>query len=170
MNVMGLPHHGPRVQIDINGVQTIFGYSAKSQVVRPSTQPDGSGWEDDKGWELGNGSVVATIADMIRANRQALAGNANNRRFRLEVSPEIAAALRAGSIYEVNNLMIYSSYAAGPVKGPLDEYVNIPLIGDEDVRDRDNESNGSKWHRRGYVDYIQVSPSFEGAKLVELPM
>jgi hypothetical protein len=161
MTVTELPHQGTNVQIEVNGRQTVFGYTANDNAVRPSTQPDGSEWADDDntGWSLANGSLTATVADLIRANRHALGENPQNRRFRLEVSPEIAATLRVQEIYGVNNLLAYTDGA---------DYVDIPLVEDEVIGDDVKETRGSNWYRRGYVDYIRVLPATAGAKLVEL--
>lgn len=158
MSVTELPHRGEYVQIEPQGRQTVFGYSANTEVVRTARKADGSEWADiDDGWRSHDGRYASTIADMLRASLQA---RKNSGSYRLEVSPEIAAHLRASGVYGVEELCAYYESVTDDV------FIDIPL---GTSRETEGErAIGHNWHTKAGVKYLRVSPDYDGVKLVEL--
>lgn len=149
MSVTHLPHSGEHVQIDTGGVQTIFGWSARDEAIRPPA-PDEGYPNDSAGWTLYRQWIVASVAALVTAYNAS--HSEDDPRVRtVRVSPEVAAHLRAAKdVYGRPALFRYkvAETEAGPV-------VRIPL------------SEGSQWYKEGGVRRLEISPHCEGIQLLD---
>lgn len=155
MGVRALPHQGKHVAIDVRGQQTIFGWECSRDALRPITQPDGKAWPTEgivRGWQRFDENITASVTAMIDHAREGHVASASE--YRLEISPEVAAHLRASNAYSVASLLSYSDVTNGGVE--LIEF----KIGRNGATKIEME-----WRHTGNVTSIRVSPAYEGIRL-----
>ncbi|HKX73046.1 MAG TPA: hypothetical protein VJM32_03470 [Candidatus Saccharimonadales bacterium] len=168
MSVLSLPHDGDLLSIDLYGRQTLFGFTTSGKSIRPASQPCGEPWPDfEDGWRRYDSRVASTIAAMLEANANGKTGDEVGP-FWLDVSPEVAAQLRASNIYTVTDLMRYTETTVETVDGEAPAIV-IPLPS-KPIKSGDDDTNanvGYNWYQKGGVRVIRVSSAFQNAAVVD---